>query len=154
MKSILFVCLGNICRSPMAETIFKKQVFEAGLIHSFTIDSAGLIDVHQGEMADTRMRSHASNAGYTITHRSRPVKVTDFDKFDLLVAMDDQNVSGLRRLARNESDLAKIIKMTDYSKFFKGQSVPDPYYGGSEGFIKVIEMLEESSRELLSAVSS
>lgn len=133
----------------MAETVFTKQVFEAGLMKSFRIDSAGIIDVHQGEMADHRMRLHAANAGYNITHRSRPVKVVDFDKFDFLVAMDEQNVAGLKRLARNEKDRAKIIKMTDFSDYYQGESVPDPYYGGADGFLKVIEMLEESSRKLL-----
>lgn len=153
-KSILFVCLGNICRSPMAETVFANQVLEAGLIKSFKIDSAGIIDIHQGELADHRMRMHASNAGYNITHRSRPVKVADFDEFDYIVAMDDQNVSGLKRIARNDIDLQKIIKMTDFSNYYKGESVPDPYYGGDEGFLKVIEMLEESSSGLLNAILS
>lgn len=153
MQSVLFVCLGNICRSPMAETVFKKKVFESGKGREFEIDSAGLIDAHQGERADSRMRAHATRRDYDITHRSRPVRREDFDLFDLIVGMDDQNISGLKRLARNESDLKKICRMTDFSEKFKGEAVPDPYYGGEAGFIHVIDMLEESCEGLLNYLS-
>jgi protein-tyrosine phosphatase len=143
-KSILFVCLGNICRSPMAEGVFNKIVLENGVEQQFEIDSAGLISVHQGELPDYRMRQHASRRGYQLTHRSRPVCKADFDKFDLIIAMDEENIAGLKRLAQTKDHLAKIHRMIDFSSKFAPTHIPDPYYGGDKGFEHVIDLLEDA----------
>lgn len=95
MERILFVCLGNICRSPAAEEVMRRLVNDAGLEHEFFLDSAGLIDYHEGEPADARMRVHAARRGYHITHISRPVRYDDFFDFDWIVGMDDRNISKL-----------------------------------------------------------
>lgn len=128
----------------MAEAVFQKIVLEKDQQDRFNIDSAGLIDVHEGELADRRMRSFAEKRGYVITHRSRPILPPDFDAFDLIVCMDRQNWNGLRMLAMSDEQREKIHYMTEYSTSYKGMDVPDPYYGGDEGFNRVIDMLEES----------
>ena len=98
---ILFVCLGNICRSVTAEEIFRVLARKAGRENQFEIDSAGIIDYHRGELADPRMREHAKRHGYILTHRSRPIVTADFLRFDLIVAMDAQNVRALKQAAPN-----------------------------------------------------
>jgi len=147
--SILFVCLGNICRSPMAESVFRKIVLEKGTLDNYNIDSAGLIDAHEGEKADRRMRQFAENRGYIITHRSRPIRPIDFDAFDMIVCMDHQNWNGLKSMAKSEEQKRKIHFMTEYSSLYQGKDVPDPYYGGDDGFNRVIDMLEDACEGLL-----
>ena len=142
--NILFVCLGNICRSPMAEAVFKKIVEEHGLSDSFNIDSAGLIDYHEGELADNRMRRHASMRGYYLTHRSRPILMTDFVRFDYIVGMDHQNRSALLAMARNSEEQAKVLDMASYLRHHDSDTIPDPYYGGEKGFDNVIDLLEDA----------
>lgn len=152
-KSLLFVCLGNICRSPSAEAIFKSMVDREGLGNEIEVDSAGILGVHSGDKADLRMRSHASKRGYSLESISRKFNPTiDFDKFDLIIGMDDENIADLKRMARTESDLQKIHKMTDFSVKFNYKSVPDPYYGGDKGFELVIDLLEDACSNLLSNV--
>ena len=146
--SILFVCLGNICRSPMAEAIMQTLVNETGLGQRFHIDSAGLISYHEGEGADPRMKAHAYRHGYRLTHISRPVRPADFDDFDLIIGMDDSNYDKLRRLAPTLEAEAKIKHMTDFCTLHVIDHVPDPYYGGSQGFENVIEILEDACRGL------
>ncbi len=143
-KSVLFVCLGNICRSPMAQTVFEKLIEEKGLKEQFIVDSAGLHDYHEGDKADKRMRQHAEKRNYNITHRSRPVVREDFDKFDYIIAMDEQNIKGLERLVRNDADRDKILRMTDFMQEMEADYIPDPYYGGPEGFELVIDLLEDA----------
>lgn len=150
--SILFVCLGNICRSPMAQTIFEKRIEEQGLSHLFEVDSAGLIGYHEGNRADSRMRAHAERHGYHITHRSRPVILSDFDKFDYIIGMDEQNIRALRNMAKSDEHHAKIVQMTDYLQQIEADEVPDPYYGGAEGFEYVIELLEDANNGLLKSL--
>lgn len=143
-KSVLFVCLGNICRSPMAQTVFEKIITEKGVDDEYIVDSAGLISYHEGNKADPRMRAHAEKRGYNITHRSRPVRESDFEEFDYIVAMDDQNIRELNKLARTNEHRNKILRMTDYLQNQQADYVPDPYYGGAEGFELVIDLLEDA----------
>jgi len=149
MKRVLFVCLGNICRSPMAEAVFAKLVEDRGLVDDFVIDSAGLIDYHEGELADKRMRSHASSRGYYLTHRSRPVEMKDFEFFDYIVGMDNQNRNALMSMARNTEEEAKVLDMASFLRHHQSASIPDPYYGGDRGFENVIDLLEDSCESLL-----
>ena len=147
---ILFVCLGNICRSPSAEGVFKHIVETRGLAARFEIDSAGTHAYHVGEPTDKRMKTHALKRGYNLTSISRKFNPnTDFEYFDLIIGMDDENIRNLKIEARNDADLMKIHKMTDYRKSFKYDEIPDPYYGGAEGFELVIDLLEDSCEGLL-----
>lgn len=149
---ILFVCLGNICRSPLAETIMNDLLEKRGLRDFYSVDSAGIIDYHEGERADYRMRCHASFRGYDIIHLSRPVQKSDFEKFDLIIGMDNQNVRDLQSLAETEQQRDKIQKMTIYCPEFNRDTVPDPYYGGDAGFELVINMLEKGCANLIDAL--
>lgn len=149
-KKILFVCLGNICRSPAAQGIMQSLIDSEGLQNEFELDSAGLYGGHAGDLPDSRMRVHASNRGYRLTHRSRQVKASDFDNFDLIVAMDDSNYSRLKSLAPTLEDEKKVVRMIDYVKGFpQYHSVPDPYYEGAEGFEIVLDLLEDGCRNML-----
>jgi len=142
--------MGNICRSPSAEAVFKGIALKEGLIGKFEIDSAGTGAWHAGEPADKRMKKHAVKRGYDLTSIARKFDPdTDFDRHDLIVAMDDENVLALKNMARNEYDLKKIRKMTDYSKEWNYDEVPDPYYGGEEGFELVLDLLEDACEGLL-----
>jgi len=149
MKRILFVCLGNICRSPAAEGILKKKVQEQGLDTHFHIDSAGTYGYHTGEMPDARMRKHASRRGYHLTSLSRMVTYNDFEQFDLIIGMDDNNIQTLKRMAPNLASQQKIRRMTDYCREFTEDYVPDPYYGGADGFEHVIDLLEDACEGIL-----
>lgn len=147
---ILFVCLGNICRSPAAQGVMQSLVDEYKLGGKFELDSAGLYGGHAGELPDRRMRVHAFQRGYRLEHRSRPVKVSDFDYFDLIIGMDDDNISRLRAMAPTLEDENKIVRMTDFCQHHPGATyVPDPYYEGAEGFEIVLDLLEDSCQGLL-----
>ena len=147
---ILFVCLGNICRSPAAEGVMRRMVEEAGMDKRFEIDSAGLYGGHAGELPDRRMRVHAFQRGYSLDHRSRPVRPSDFDRFDLIVAMDHSNYDRLRGMAPPLEDESKVVRMIDFvSGFPQCDCVPDPYYDGAEGFELVLDLLEDGCRNML-----
>jgi len=146
---ILFVCLGNICRSPSAEGIMKKLVKEKGLENQIYIDSAGLLDYHEGNLPDSRMRAHAARRGYNLDSRSRPVKYNDFFDFDLIIGMDDRNIANLKRLAPDDESAKKIHRMTEYCTRHNIDHVPDPYYGGADGFELVLDLLEDACENLL-----
>ncbi|NOX85724.1 MAG: low molecular weight phosphotyrosine protein phosphatase [Chlorobi bacterium] len=152
-KKILFVCLGNICRSPSAEAVFKGLLENIGEKDRFYIDSAGTDDWHKGEPADKRMQKHAVKRGYRLTSISRPFETEDFDKFDMIIAMDFENMVELKRRARNESDLDKLYMMTDFSRKFGYGEVPDPYFGGDDGFELVLDLLEDASAGLFDFVN-
>jgi protein-tyrosine phosphatase len=153
-KRILFVCLGNICRSSSAQTIMQARVDELGLSDNYYIDSAGLISYHQGEPADSRMRAHAARRGYNITHLSRPVTYNDFFDFDMIIGMDDSNISRLKELAPGLDELAKIHRMTDFCVNKVVDHVPDPYYGGASGFENVLDILEDAVEGLIRLISN
>lgn len=152
-KKILFVCLGNICRSPAAHGIMQKFIDNENLQDKFELDSAGLYGGHAGDLPDRRMRQHALRRGYVLDHISRPVRPSDFDNFDLIVAMDDSNFTNLRNMAPTLEDKAKVVRMIDFVKGFpQYHSVPDPYYEGSEGFELVLDLLEDGCQNLLSSL--
>ncbi len=151
-KSILFVCLGNICRSPTAEGIMQKYVDDANLNKQIRIESAGCYNYHEGELPDGRMRKHASARGYELTSRSRPVITEDFEQFDLIIGMDDSNISDLIKKAPSPEAQKKIKRMTDYSTEHSLDHVPDPYYGGADGFDLVIDLLEDACSGLLKSI--
>lgn len=147
MTSVLFVCMGNICRSPTAEGVFRKLVLDAGRDAEFEIDSAGTIGYHQGERADSRMRAAASGRGYELASRARRIELLDFDRFDLIVTMDEDNYRDVEAL--NPGSRARVVRMIDYCDELQVSEVPDPYYGGESGFHQVIDILEDSCGNLL-----
>lgn len=150
---LLFVCLGNICRSPSAEAVMKKMVEEAGLEKQIEIDSAGTAAYHEGEMADSRMRMHGSRRGYSLESISRPVRMSDFFDFDMIIGMDDRNIADLKHKAPDQESVSKIVQMTDFSRNKTYDHVPDPYYGGATGFELVLDILEDACQGLLDYIS-
>lgn len=148
--SILFVCLGNICRSPAAQAVFQHMVDERGLTACYEVDSAGTYGGHSGDLPDRRMRVHARRRGYELTHRARRITRDDFERFDLVVGMDNGNVADLERLAATVEEARKIVMMGDYIRQMRHYDyVPDPYYEGSEGFELVLDLLEDACENLL-----
>lgn len=145
--------MGNICRSPSAEAVFSGMVKNVGMDDRFKIDSAGTHAYHVGEPADKRMSLHAKKRGVNLTSIARKFNpYSDFDGFDYIVAMDDENIRALKNLARNKNDLEKIHKMTDFRKVWAYNEIPDPYYGGDEGFELVLDLLEDACEGLLEKV--
>lgn len=130
----------------------RRLVQERGLASEYEIDSAGLIRYHEGENADSRMKFHAKRHGYLLTHISRPIREVDFDLFDYIVGMDDSNQDRLHQLAPTVEAETKILRMTDYCQTHVIDHVPDPYYGGEQGFENVIEILEDACEGLLNAL--
>lgn len=151
---ILFVCLGNICRSPAAEGVMKSIVESEGADYRFEIDSAGTGNYHIGDLPDQRMRIHARRRGYDLTHRCRQVRESDFDDFDIIVAMDSSNRENLRRIAPSLEAEKKIVMMADFSDMAsRYDHIPDPYYEGAEGFELVLDLLESACRNLYTCLS-
>jgi len=150
MTNVLFVCLGNICRSPGAEAVFNTLISKNKLETKIQCDSAGTAAYHAGEPADYRMRQAAKKRGYQCTSISRSVhSSSDFGRFDYIIAMDRQNLRSLKAMAHNEADRKKIFLMTDFAASGKYDSVPDPYYGGDAGFELVLDILEEACEGLI-----
>lgn len=149
-KNLLFVCLGNICRSPAAEAIMKKKLEKTGYARNIVCDSAGIIGFHTSKPADARMRKLANRRGYAVKSRSRKVNPEiDFDRYDMIIGMADENINDLKALARSEEDCKKIFRMTDFFTRFKYKYIPDPYYGGNEGFEFVLDLLEDACGGLI-----
>lgn len=150
-QKILFVCLGNICRSPAADGIMHDLVAKAGAEGRIYIDSAGTYAGHTGELPDPRMRAAAARRGYNFTHRARQIRESDFYDFDRIIVMDDYNYESVHRLAPSCEYANKIYRMCEFFTTFaeRWSHVPDPYYEGAEGFELVLDMLEEGCRNLL-----
>jgi len=152
---ILFVCLGNICRSPAAEGIFQHLLEANGLGNKVSCDSAGTVGYHEGEGAYPKMKKVALHRGYDLASISRPVRPErDFEEFDLVIGMDDQNIKDLNRMAPTGKLKEKIRKMTDYCTTRKYNSVPDPYYGETRDYELVIDILEDACGGLIEAIKT
>jgi protein-tyrosine phosphatase len=147
---VLFVCLGNICRSPLAEGVFRHLVEEAGLTDAFEIDSAGTGDWHAGEPPDPRATAVALGHGVPLGGRARQVTPSDLHEFDHVIAMDRENLAALRDMAGARGASARIALLREHDPEANGQQdVPDPYYGGASGFEEVFRIVSRSCRELL-----
>ncbi|MDX6746893.1 low molecular weight protein-tyrosine-phosphatase [Polaribacter sp. PL03] len=141
MKKVLMVCLGNICRSPLAEGILKSKVNKETIF----VDSAGTAAYHIGNLPDVRSIEVAKTYGIDITNqKARKITVKDFDVFDFIYAMDESNYENILLLARNSNDKQKVKMILKESDAAKNKSVPDPYYGGNSGFENVYKMLDEA----------
>jgi len=152
--SILFVCLGNICRSPLAEGVFRSLVEEAGLSERFEIDSAGTGAWHVGEPPDARAAMVASQHGVTLECRARQVTTEDFGRFDYVIAMDRENLRNLQRMAAEAGSDAEVRLLREFDPEQDGDEVPDPYYGGASGFETVYDIVSRSCRALLRGIGS
>ncbi|MER6411607.1 low molecular weight protein-tyrosine-phosphatase [Streptomyces humidus] len=150
---VCFVCTGNICRSPIAESVFRARVESAGLDGLVEVDSAGTGDWHEGEQADPRAQSVLEEHGYALDHTARRFESSWFARLVLVVALDSGHLKALRRLAPTEKDAAKVRLLRSYDPAAVGDlDVPDPYYGGRDGFEECLEMVEEASAGLLASV--
>lgn len=153
MIKVLFVCLGNICRSPLAEAIFNKKIALAGMQNQFKSDSAGTSDYHIGELPDERTLSCAKKYELSIHHRGRIVHRTDFRDFQYILAMDENNLKVLGQLKdRFGFPKKEIHLMRNFVDHTKGLSVPDPYYGGEEAFEEIYQILDEAIENFLNKV--
>lgn len=149
MVKVLFVCMGNICRSPTAEGVFRHLAKKSGVDNQLTIDSAGTIAYHEGDTPDGRSQAKAREHGIDLSHiRARQVRPEDFATFDFIVAMDPQN---FRELTRNcpQKHAQKLCMMTDFAPQLGERSVPDPYYGDGDGFEHVFQIVKASCEGLL-----
>ncbi len=155
-QRVLFVCLGNICRSPAAEIIFRQIVEEAGLAESFVIDSCGTASYHTGQKPDRRMLAALERAGYAWGgHRARTFRREDFSRFELIIPQDESNREDILILARNAGDAARVQPMKKwFPEDCQESGVPDPYYGGAAGFDAVVALLEASCTRLLAELTS
>ncbi|HKI79576.1 MAG TPA: low molecular weight protein-tyrosine-phosphatase [Ignavibacteriaceae bacterium] len=152
-KKVLFVCLGNICRSPAAEAILKKYAADAGLEDKIYVESAGTAGYHIGEPADPRMVKHAAIRGYNIDHEGRKFRPSkDFIKFDYIITMDNDNYEDISALDNVKKFGNNIFKMTDFCKINKIEEIPDPYYEGPQGFDNVITLLEDGCAGVLERI--
>ena len=155
-QKLLFVCLGNICRSPAAEGVFLHLLEARGLSNQFLVDSAGTGGWHVGNPADRRMRAAAERRGIHLPSRARQIELADFSNFDRILTMDEDNLRAVRSLAGElgaRSDLALVEPMTSHCQRFRDKEVPDPYYGGEQGFEHVLDLLEDACSGLLETLT-
>lgn len=147
---VLFICLGNICRSPLAEGVFRSLVEAEGLADRFVVDSAGTSGYHEGERPDPRMRRVAEARGVVLTSRARKVVAADVERFDYLIVMDSSNERDVRALAARVRPDATVRRLREFDPEADGDlDVPDPYYGGVDGFERVYDIVERSCLGLL-----
>lgn len=149
---VLMVCLGNICRSPLADGLLRKKVKEQNL--NIEVDSAGTSGIHAGEAPDVRMQKVASDFMTPINNlKSRKFIVDDFDNFDLILAMDKSNYSNIRQMARTQEEKEKVHLILEFAENESLKEIPDPYYGGEQGFIDVYNLLDEATDNVLSKIN-
>ena len=153
MMKVLFVCLGNICRSPAAEGVFLNLLSEHGLEKLVYVDSAGTSGYHVGEPADARMIEHAKKRGTHLPSRARKFVPADFEEFDYILTMDRNNYWDVRSQTQDEQEKAKVIPFTDFCRRFDITEVPDPYFGGDAGFEHVLDIVEDASQGLLEKIN-
>ncbi len=150
--SVLFICMGNICRSPTAEAVFRHYVEQAGLEDRFIIDSAGTHDYHIGDVPDLRAQRAAKQRGYDMSQlRGRQVEKADFSRFDYVLAMDEANLAILNRLDPHIAN-NYVGLFLEFAERYKVKEVPDPYYGGADGFELVLNMVEDAAEGLLTHI--
>jgi len=154
VKKILFVCLGNICRSPAAEGIFNQKIKDRDLENLFVVDSAGTGGWHVGNLADRRMREAALSRGIELTSRSRKIDHNDLYEFDHILVMDKDNLNAVKSLIKDNTYPinSKIKLILSYSKKSQLDEVPDPYYGGQNGFENVLDLLDDAIDELIDSL--
>lgn len=152
MVAVLFVCLGNICRSPAAEGILRHMAQNEKLAVPLQVESRGLGDWHQGQLPDVRMREAAGNRGVRLASRAKKIEMEDFENFDIILVADQKVMAELYRHVHNPAHKAKLHLMTHYSSGFKDQPVPDPYYEGDAGFEHVLDMLEDACQGLVTHI--
>lgn len=149
---VLFVCLGNICRSPLAEAVFRHQARARGVEHRFHIDSAGTSGYHQGAPPDARSAATARRRGVVLTGRSRQIAPEDLSRFDYIVVMDGDNLGAVQRLTAAAPGPVRVHRLREWDPDPDSLDVPDPYYGGSGGFERVHDVVERSCEQLLNAL--
>lgn len=154
-KRLLFVCLGNICRSPAAEGVMKSIVWDKFVDDEYEIDSAGIGSWHAGELPDRRMWQCGAKRGYNFNSRARQFKTDDFDRFDYILVMDAENEKDVRAKARNASDVQKIRRLSDYLTLHEGtRTIPDPYYGGDRDFEYALDLIEDACKGLFNKLQA
>lgn len=153
-RSVLFVCMGNICRSPTAHGVLRHMVTERGLERHIRIDSAGTHDYHPGKPPDSRSQHHAALRGYDLSDlRARQVQASDFERHDLILAMDENNLARLRALCP-PTHQAKLGLFAGYCRERLARVVPDPYFGGVDGFEEVLDLVEDACAGLLDQLTA
>lgn len=151
--TVLFICLGNICRSPAAEGIMKSLVEKEGMSDDFFIDSAAIGSWHIGQLPDSRMRKCGAEHGYRFDSHARQFQKSDFQHFDLIVVMDNENYRAITSMASSQTDKDKVVRIADYLTHHREYTtVPDPYYGDYSDFELVIELLEDACQGLLDSI--
>jgi len=148
--NVLFVCMGNICRSPAAECLFRDYVQKQGWTDRIYCESAGTIGFHEGNPPDARIRDAGRSRGYRIEGSARQIRPEDFQRFDLIVTMDEENFRNVRHLASSRTGEEKVRPLCGFCREFSDQAVPDPYYGGGRGFEHVLDLLEDAVAGLFS----
>lgn len=148
VKRVMFVCLGNICRSPLAHAVFQKMVVDRDLSEFYIVQSSGTCAYHVGEQSDPRMKKTAAERGVNINHKARQIFKYDLDEFDYIFAMDNNNYRDIRSLTTNEDLLQQVYMFRQFDPIESGD-VPDPYYGGQKGFNTVFDIVDRTCKNIL-----